>query len=113
MMSVSLTPAAAERVKQYLSETPGGIGLSFSVRKSGCSGWTYAIDIATEARDGEQVFNSHGVDVRVPEAALAQLQGTVIDFVSQGLNQQFQFKNPRVTGECGCGESFTTAEEQA
>jgi len=105
-MSVSLTPAAAERVKQYLSETPGSIGLSFSVRKSGCSGWTYAIDIATEARADEQVFTSH-------EAALAQLQGTVIDFVSQGLNQQFQFKNPRVTGECGCGESFTTAEEQA
>jgi iron-sulfur cluster assembly accessory protein len=46
----------------------------------------------------------------VPETALAQLEGTEIDFISQGLNQQFQFKNPRVTGQCGCGESFTTAE---
>jgi iron-sulfur cluster assembly protein len=109
-MSVSLTPSAAERVKQYLEQTPGAIGLSVSVRKSGCSGWTYALDIAKEAHADEQVFSSHGVDVRVPETALAQLEGTEIDFVSQGLNQQFQFKNPRVTGQCGCGESFTTAE---
>ncbi|MEY3359886.1 MAG: hypothetical protein RIS67_302 [Pseudomonadota bacterium] len=109
-MSVSLTPSAAERVKQYLEQTPGAIGLSVSVRKSGCSGWTYALDIAKEAHADEQVFRSHGVDVRVPDTALAQLEGTEIDFVSQGLNQQFQFKNPRVTGQCGCGESFTTAE---
>ena len=109
-MSVSLTPSAAERVKQYLDQTPGAIGLSVSVRKSGCSGWTYALDIAKEAHADEQVFRSHGVDVRVPDTALAQLEGTEIDFVSQGLNQQFQFKNPRVTGQCGCGESFTTAE---
>ena len=109
-MSVSLTPSAAERVKQYLEQTPGAIGLSVSVRKSGCSGWTYALDIAKEAHADEQVFRSHGVDVRVPGTALAQLEGTEIDFVSQGLNQQFQFKNPRVTGQCGCGESFTTAE---
>jgi iron-sulfur cluster assembly protein len=109
-MSVTLTTRAADRVKQYLEQTPGGIGLSVSVRKSGCSGWAYAIDIAKVADPGEQVFHSHGVDVRVPEAALAQLEGTEIDFISEGLNQQFQFKNPRVTGQCGCGESFTTNE---
>lgn len=112
-MSVTLTPAAAERVKQYLAETPDSIGLSVSVRKSGCSGWAYAIDIAKQPQADERVFSSHGIDVRVPQASLAQLEGTEIDFVNQGLNQQFQFRNPRVTGECGCGESFTTAEEQA
>jgi iron-sulfur cluster assembly protein len=112
-MSVTLTAAAAERVKQYLAETPDGIGLSVSVRKSGCSGWAYALDIAKQTNDNERVFKSHGIDVRVPESALEQLEGTEIDFVNQGLNQQFQFRNPRVTGECGCGESFTTAEEKA
>jgi iron-sulfur cluster assembly protein len=112
-MSVTLTVAAAERVKQYLAETPNGIGLSVSVRKSGCSGWAYALDIAKQANDDERVFISHDVEVRVPESSLEQLEGTEIDFVNQGLNQQFQFKNPRVTGECGCGESFTTAEEKA
>jgi iron-sulfur cluster assembly protein len=110
-MSVSLTQSAADRVQQYLQQTPGGIGLFVAVKKSGCSGWSYVVDIAKEAKPGEMVFISHGVDIRVPEESLEHLQGTVIDFVSQGLNQQFQFKNPRMTGECGCGESFTTAED--
>ena len=111
-MSVTLTQSAAERVKQYLSQPPGGIGLSVAVKKSGCSGWSYVLDIAKEAKEGERVFESQGIQVRVPEASLEQLAGTEIDFVSEGLNHQFMFRNPRVTGECGCGESFTTAEEQ-
>jgi iron-sulfur cluster assembly protein len=109
-MSVTLTQRAAERVKQYLSQPPGGIGLSVAVKKSG---WSYVLDIAKEARNDERVFESHGIQVRVPEASLEQLAGTEIDFVSEGLNQQFMFRNPRVTGECGCGESFTTAEVKA
>jgi iron-sulfur cluster assembly protein len=112
-MSVTLTQNAADRVKQYLSQTPGGLGLSVAVKKSGCSGWAYVVDIAKEVKDGEQVYESHGIQVRVPEGSLEQLAGTEIDFVSEGLNQQFMFRNPRVTGECGCGESFTTAEEKA
>lgn len=112
-MSVSLTTSAAERVKQYLEQTPGGIGLSVAVKKSGCSGWSYVVDIAKEVKPDELVFESHGIAVRVPQDSLEHLQGTEIDFVSQGLNQQFQFKNPRMTGECGCGESFTTNEETA
>jgi iron-sulfur cluster assembly protein len=110
-MSVTLTASAAERVKQYLEQTPGGIGLSVAVKKSGCSGWSYVVDIAKEAKDNELVFESHGINVRVPADSLEQLQGTEIDFVSEGLNQQFKFRNPSMTGECGCGESFTTAED--
>lgn len=112
-MAVTLTPAAVDRIRSYLAETPGGIGLRFGVRKSGCSGFAYVVDIATSAAADEQVFETDGVAVRVDEASLAQVDGTVIDFVSQGLNQQFVFRNPRVAGECGCGESFTTDAERA
>ena len=112
-MAVTLTPAAADRVRQYLAETPGGIGLRFGVKKSGCSGWAYIVDIAKEARPGEQVFEQDGVAVRVDADSLAQVDGTEIDFVSQGLNRQFVFRNPRVAAECGCGESFTTDDQAA
>lgn len=112
-MAVTLTPSAAERVRQYLTETPGGIGLRFGVRKSGCSGWAYLIEMATGARADEHVFEQDGLAVLVDEASLAQVDGTVIDFVRDGLNQQFVFRNPRVTAECGCGESFTTTDEAA
>jgi iron-sulfur cluster assembly protein len=112
-MAVTLTPAAVERVRQYLAETPGGIGLRFGVKKSGCSGWAYQIDIATRAGEDDQVFEQDGVAVRVDAASLPQVDGTEIDFVKQGLNQQFVFRNPQVADECGCGESFTTREQAA
>lgn len=107
-MAVTLTPAAADRIRSYLAETPGGIGLRFGVRKSGCSGFAYVVDIATAPGPDDVVFDQDGVPVRVDAASLDQVDGTEIDFVSQGLNQQFVFRNPRVTGECGCGESFST-----
>ncbi len=112
-MAVSLTPSATERVRQYLAETPGGVGLRFGVRKSGCSGWAYLIEIATDIRDDEQVFEQDGVALQVDQSSLAQVDGTVIDFVRDGLNQQFVFRNPRVAAECGCGESFSTTDEAA
>ena len=112
-MAVTLTPAAVERVRQFLAETPGGIGLRFGVRKSGCSGWAYVVDIATAAQDGDAVFEQDGVAVRVDAQSLAQVEGTEIDFVKTGLNQQFVFRNPRMSAECGCGESFTTSDQAA
>ena len=112
-MAVTLTSSAVERVRQYLAETPGGIGLRFGVNKSGCSGWAYRIEIASEPRNDELVFQSDGVDVRVDAASLEQIDGTEIDFVKQGLNQQFVFRNPKVAAECGCGESFTTRDQAA
>src|SRR5688572_16694096 len=112
-MAVTLTPAAVDRIRSYLAETPGGIGLRFGVRKSGCSGFAYVVDIATAPGDDDHVFETDGVAVRVDAASLPQVDGTVIDFVSQGLNRHFAFRNPRVAGECGCGESFTTAADTA
>ncbi|WP_290885885.1 iron-sulfur cluster assembly accessory protein [Arenimonas sp.] len=112
-MAVTLTPAAAARVRSYLAETPGGIGLRFGVRKSGCTGFAYVVDIAKAAGPDDHVFETDGVAVRVDAESLPQVDGTEIDFVSQGLNQQFVFRNPRVSAECGCGESFSTDADQA
>lgn len=110
-MAVTLTPAAVDRVRQFLADTPGGIGLRFGVRKAGCSGWAYEVDIATAARADDAVFAQQGVTVHVDADSLAQVDGTEIDFVKTGLNQQFVFRNPRMAAECGCGESFTTTDQ--
>ena len=47
-----------------------------------------------------------GVKVVVDTESLKYVDGTEIDFVRQGLNEAFKFRNPNVKGECGCGESF-------
>jgi iron-sulfur cluster assembly protein len=110
-MAVILSSSAAARVSQFMSETPGTLGLRFGVKKSGCSGWAYVVDMTSERKDGDSVFESHGVQVFVDAQSLAEVDGTEIDFIQTGLNHHFVFRNPRVTGECGCGESFTTAPE--
>lgn len=110
-MAVTLTPAAAQRARQYIAAQPEATGLRFGVRKSGCSGFAYLIDVATETRDDDLAFEQHGVRVLVDPASLPHVDGTEIDFVQRGLNQNFVFRNPQLKGECGCGESFTTRDE--
>jgi len=112
-MAVTLTAAAVDRVRQFMATTPGALGLHFGVRKSGCSGWAYVVELATEGKDGDAVFEQDGVTVRVDAESLPQVDGTEIDFVKTGLNQQFVFRNPRMAAECGCGESFTTSDRAA
>ncbi|WP_295362738.1 iron-sulfur cluster assembly accessory protein [Arenimonas sp.] len=107
-MAITLTPAAANRIRSYQADSPGTLGLRFGVRKSGCTGFAYVIDMASEAGPGDHVFESAGVKVFVDAASLPQVDGTEIDFASQGLNQQFVFRNPNVEDACGCGESFST-----
>ncbi|MCI4567080.1 iron-sulfur cluster assembly accessory protein [Lysobacter sp. CFH 32150] len=112
-MAVTLAPAALARVRGYLAETPGAIGLRFGVKRTGCSGWGYVADLAKEAREGDTVFEQDGVRIHVDADSLALVDGTEIDFLKQGLNEQFVFRNPNVAGECGCGESFTTQADAA
>jgi iron-sulfur cluster assembly protein len=77
------------------------------VRKMGCSGFAYTIDVANEIRDGDIVNEVDGIKVVVDPKSLPLVEGTQIDFAREGLNATFVFRNPNVTGECGCGESFT------
>lgn len=107
-MAVTLAPAALARVQTYLTQAPDKLGLRFGVKRTGCSGWGYVIDMASERREDDHVFAQGGVQVLVDADSLPLVDGTEIDFLKQGLNEQFVFRNPNVKGECGCGESFTT-----
>ena len=105
-MSVSLTPSAAERVRSFLEKRGSGVGLRLGVKKTGCSGFAYVVNYADEVAAGDVVFEDQGVKVIVDSESLRYVDGTEIDFVRQGLNEAFKFRNPNVRGECGCGESF-------
>ncbi|WP_374248580.1 HesB/IscA family protein [Thermomonas sp.] len=107
-MSISLTDAARTRVQGFLELDPTALGLRFGVSRSGCSGWGYTVEVARNALDGDVVFDDGGVRIFVEARSLPQVDGTRIDYVQQGLNAQFVFDNPNVTGGCGCGSSFTT-----
>ena len=106
-MAISLTQSAATRVRSFLEKRGRGVGLRIGVRKSGCSGYAYTIDYADEIDAGDVVFDRDGVKVIVDPKSLGLIDGTEVDFVKDGLNEAFKFRNPNVKGECGCGESFT------
>ena len=105
-MAISLTESAATRVRNYLEARGGGVGLRLGVTKTGCSGYSYVINYAENITDADVVFEDKGVKVVVDAEALPLIDGTEVDFVKSGLNEAFSFRNPNVTGECGCGESF-------
>ncbi len=105
-MAISLTETAAQRVRTYLARRGEGVGLRLGVKKTGCSGYSYVLNYADGVADGDIVFEDRGVKIVVDPDALALIDGTEVDFVKNGLNEAFSFRNPNVTGECGCGESF-------
>jgi iron-sulfur cluster assembly protein len=104
---ISMTTSAATRVKTYLAKRGTGVGLRLGVRRSGCNGWAYTIDYADAVQPEDVVFDQAGVKVIVDPESLELIDGTEIDFVKEGLNEAFKFRNPNVKGECGCGESFS------
>jgi iron-sulfur cluster assembly protein len=106
-MAVSLTQPAADRVKTYLDARGSGVGLRVGIKKTGCSGYAYVVNYADDVSDADIVFEHHGVKVIVDKKSLELIDGTEVDFVKQGLNEAFRFRNPNVKGECGCGESFS------
>ncbi|MDC0609118.1 iron-sulfur cluster assembly protein IscA [Vibrio sp.] len=105
-MAISLSEPAAERVKAFLDNRGKGLGLRLGVKTTGCSGMAYVLEFVDELNEEDHVFEERGVKIIVDPKSLVYLDGTQLDYVKQGLNEGFEFNNPNVKSECGCGESF-------
>ncbi|MGB5834833.1 MAG: iron-sulfur cluster assembly accessory protein [Thiohalocapsa sp.] len=106
-MAVTLTDSAANHVSTMLAKRGHGVGLRIGTKKSGCTGFAYVVDYADDVVGDDQVFESHGVKVVVDQDSLAQINGMEVDFVKSSLlNEGFEFRNPNIKDQCGCGESF-------
>jgi len=108
-VSIKLTESAARRVREFLVRE-GREALRLGVRKTGCSGWAYTVQLENDIQPRDTVFEDRGIKVVIDQESLPYLAGSEIDFVADGLNRTFQFKNPNATEECGCGESFTIGD---
>ncbi len=105
-MAITMTPAAAERVKSFLKNRGRGVGLRLGVKTSGCSGMAYLLEFVDQIEEEDQVFESDGIKVIVDPKSMVYLDGTELDYGKEGLNEGFKFNNPNVKNSCGCGESF-------
>jgi len=106
-MAITMTSAAADRVRSFLTNRGKGLGLRVGVKTTGCSGLAYVLEFVDDLNEDDQVFEHDDLKIIVDGKSLVYIDGTQLDFVKEGLNEGFQFNNPNVNGECGCGESFT------
>jgi iron-sulfur cluster assembly protein len=106
-MAVTATETAAARVQAFLAKRGKGIGLRLGVKTSGCSGLAYKLEFVDSSNPDDSVFETHGITIFIDAKSLPYLDGTVLDYTKEGLQEGFKFTNPNVKDECGCGESFT------
>jgi iron-sulfur cluster assembly protein len=104
---MSLTEAAAGRVRDIVAVRAdmGALGVRVGVKKGGCAGMEYTVDLVTEPKHGDDLIEQNGVNVWVDPAATLYLLGTEMDFEATKLRTGFVFRNPNQTSACGCGES--------
>ena len=102
---MTLTEAAAERVREIVASQDGALGIRVGVKKGGCAGMEYTINLATEAKAGDDVIEKDGAKVFIAPEAVLFLLGTQMDFEVTTLRTGFLFNNPNQTSACGCGES--------
>jgi len=108
-MSLHVTTKAAERIKKFIEKDQQAIGFKINIKKTGCSGWGYEVELPHSLGADDVIYEDQGVKLIASKETLKLIDGTTIDFEQQGINHVFVYKNPKATGECGCGESFTVS----
>ncbi|MFW0767809.1 Fe-S cluster assembly scaffold SufA [Trabulsiella odontotermitis] len=108
---LTLTPTAAAHIRELVSKQPEMQGLRLGVKQTGCAGFGYVLDTVTQPEKEDLLFETDGAKLYVSRKAMPFIDGTVVDYVRDGLNQIFKFHNPKAQHECGCGESFGVQAE--
>ncbi len=108
---MSLTDAAAERVREIIdnAQIPAE-GLRVGIKKGGCAGMEYALDLVEEASPGDDVIDAKGVKIFVDPSAVLFLLGTEMDHEVTKFRSGFVFRNPNEVSACGCGESVSLSQ---
>ena|SRR3990167_4523105 len=107
---IKFTEAASDYIKTYVAKQHG-VGLRLSIKKTGCSGYSYAPSVATKVNPLDTQFVlTNGVTIFIDTEWFSLLKNIEVDYIEEnksGLKQKrLVFTNPNESGRCGCGESF-------
>lgn len=109
---VELTDAAIIFLQKQLHEVPNALGMRLSVKTAGCSGHQYVLKPVLTANENDWAYSLVAdYQLYIDPKSVPYLQGTVIDYVKEGLNRRLSYKNPNEVSSCGCGESFYVEEK--
>ncbi|MEM6497211.1 MAG: Fe-S cluster assembly scaffold SufA [Pseudomonadota bacterium] len=102
---MTLTEAAAQRVRDIMATKPEAVGLKIGLKKGGCAGMEYTLEWAEETGKFDEIIEDKGARVIIDPMATLYILGTEMDYKVDKLSSQFVFNNPNQTSACGCGES--------
>ena len=103
---MTMTEAAASRVKAIVKNSGADAkGLRVGIKKGGCAGMEYTVDLVTEPNAKDDRIEHDGASVWIEPSAVLYLLGTQMDFETTQMRSGFIFVNPNQTSACGCGES--------
>ena len=113
MVGVTLTEAAASKVRELMAQEPAGEAevLRVAIQGGGCGGFEYALGFDRGAAGGDAEYEYYGVKVVVDPASAQYLAGATVDYVESLKESGFKVDNPNASGSCGCGHSFHVAED--
>lgn len=103
---LTVTDAAAARIKELMEGKPEMLGVRLGVKKRGCNGYSYTLNYVDKKPPKDEEVAEKGVTIFVDPLAVFFIVGTTMDWEETELSSEFTFKNPNVKGSCGCGESF-------
>jgi iron-sulfur cluster assembly protein len=103
---ITVTSKATDKIKQNLGRRGQGMGIRLGVRTTGCSGLAYVLEYVDTLAPEDTAFEQDGFVVVIDPKSLSLMDGLEVDYVRQGLNEGFEFRNPNEKDRCGCGESF-------
>ena len=108
---VSLTPAAADKIRALMAEETGVAVLRVAIEGGGCSGFQYGLGFDRGAQEGDHEFECEGVKVVVDPFSAPYLSGATVDYLETIQESGFKIDNPNAVSSCGCGHSFQVADD--
>ncbi len=107
-VTLTITAAAAERLRAVLSEEVGDdLVLIISTLSGGCSGHLYDMQVAERPDDsGFQHLDVEGIPISVHNRDSWRLNGIEVNYLDTLMGGGFKIENPNADRGCGCGKSF-------
>lgn len=103
---IYITENATKKVQEQLLNRGSGLGIRVGVKTTGCNGYAYTLEFADEQTEYDHEFKMDTFSILIDNKSMSFLDGVTIDYVKKGLNEGFEYINPREKSRCGCGESF-------
>lgn len=103
---ISATESAIKKIKQQIQRRGKGSGIRIAVKTTGCSGLAYVLEFVDSPISSDVKVECDGCAIYIDPKSSPYVQGMIVDYAKNGLNEGFEFRNPNERDRCGCGESF-------